>query len=166
MGSDGLQVESKGRVTPLDPSAAARSKSTLPRIDYEDAFLLETGPTVERTGEQWARAVIEGAPSTTRNGLSTGWLLLGLELGPTRSERHVLGWEVRRSTPQFVLLGAAGRFGLSGELLFEPRRDGLFFATFVRLANPAARAVWAGVAPRHRRVVRHLLERAGRSEHP
>jgi hypothetical protein len=163
MGQSPQNVTSEGRVTQVEPTAAARSVSTLSRIDYSDAFLLETGSTVDRTGEQWARAVMESAPATTRDSLSRGWSLLGLTLGATRSDRHVLGWEVRRSTPALALLGADGRFGISGELLFEPRPDALLFATFVRLANPAARAVWAGVAPRHRRVVRHLLGRAARS---
>ena len=72
----------------------------------------------------------------------------------------MLGWEVRRSTPDVALLGASGRLGLSGELLFECQQHTLFFATFVQLENRIARALWAGIAPRHRQVVRDLLEQA------
>jgi len=86
--------------------------------------------------------------------------VLGLRLGSARSDRFVLGWEVRRSTPDLALLGASGRLGLSGELLFQRQQHTLLFATLVQLENRIARAVWAGIAPRHRQVVRHLLEQS------
>jgi hypothetical protein len=152
-----------GRVRQVTLPSAARALSALSQVDYEDAFLVETGPARDRTGEQWARAILEGAPESTREALSRGWTALGLRLGPARSDRHVLGWEVRRSTQDTALLGASGRLGLSGELLFERRQQTLLFATFVQLDNPAARALWAGIEAQHRQVVRDLLEQANRS---
>jgi hypothetical protein len=74
------------------------------------------------------------------------------------SEGLVLGWEVRRSTPHFVLLAAASRLGLRAEVLLKRRSNGLLFATFVQQENAVARAVWARVAPGHRRFVKRLLE--------
>jgi hypothetical protein len=148
------------RVSQIAVPPAARERSTLSRVDYEDAFLTEAGPYAGRTAEQWARAVTEDAPVATRHALSRGWFALGLRLGSTRSDRHVLGWEVRRSTPDVALLGASGRLGLSGELLFERQEHSLLFATFVQLDNPIARSVWAGIAAHHRRIVQHLLEQA------
>jgi Protein of unknown function (DUF2867) len=153
-------VEAVGRVRQVTLPPAARALSTLSRVDYEDAFLVETGPAPDRTGEQWARAILEDAPMSTRNALSRGWSALGLRLSSTQSDRFVLGWEVRRSTPDVALLGANGRLGLSGELLFERQQRTLLFATFVQLENRIARALWAGIAPRHRQVVRDLLEQA------
>ncbi len=140
--------------------AAARTLSTLSRIGYEDAFLLETGQARDRTAEQWARAILEDAPIALRSALPWGWFALGLQHGSTRSDRFVLGWEVRRSTPDFVLLAASSRLGLPAELLFERRQHTLLFATFVQQENPMARAMWAGIAPPHRQVVRYLLEQA------
>jgi|SRR5580658_7937628 hypothetical protein len=146
---------------------AARAHSTLARIDYDDAFLVETGQAQDRTAEQWARAVLEGAPQRTRNSLSKGWAALGLRLDATQPDRSVLGWEVRRSTPDLALLGASGRLGISGELLFSRQQDALLFATFVRLGNPIARGLWAPIAPRHVQIVRNLLEQAfGLERHP
>ena len=52
--------------------------------------------------------------------------------------------------------------GMPAELLLERRQDALLFCTFVRHANLIARAVWAGVEPVHRPVVRHVLEDAAR----
>jgi hypothetical protein len=145
---------------------AARARTTFSVVDYEDAFLVDTGAPIDRSGEDWARAVLEGAPADTRHDLGRGWSALGLRLRPVGSDRSVLGWEIRHSTPEFALLGADGLLGLSGELLFEPQRGGVLFATFVRLRNPLARLVWAGVDGRHRVVVRHLLTLAAAAVTP
>jgi hypothetical protein len=145
-------VEALGRVRQVTLPPAARVLSTLSGVDYEDAFLAETGPAQDRTGEQWARAILEDAPKSTRNALSRGWSALGLRLGSTQSDRLLLGWVIRRSTPDFALLGANGRLGLSGELLFERQQQTLLFATFVQLENRIARALWARIVPRRRQV--------------
>ena len=157
---DGLPTRASGTVRQVALPPAVRERGTIVHIDYEDAFLVETGSARDRTGEQWARAILEGAPMSTRRSLTRGWWALGLRLDSTRSERFVLGWEVRHVDADLALLGAAGRFGLSGELLFVPGPDSLLFATLVQLDHPVARAVWRCIAPRHRQVVRHLLGRA------
>jgi hypothetical protein len=78
----------------------------------------------------------------------------------------VLGWEVRRSTPDVVLLGARSRLGLPAELLFERQQQRLLFATFVQHENCIARAMWAAVEPVHRPIVRDVLEQASCRERP
>ena len=144
--------------------SAVRARSTLRHADYEDAFVVEIGAAQERTAEQWARSILEDAPATMRRNLRRGWLALGLKLGSaTRSDRFVLGWELRRSTPDFVLLGAGSRIGMPAELLLERRRRTLLLATFVQPGNPIARALWAGVEPTHRRIVPAVLARRGRA---
>jgi hypothetical protein len=138
----------------------ARALSTLSRLDYEDAFVVETGRVAqERTGEQWARAMLQDAPMLMRGALPPGWFALGLRLGSPWDERLVLGWEVRRSSPDFALFGARSRLGFLAELLFKRQQDTLLFATFVQEQNAFARALWAGIGPGHRKVVRYLLER-------
>jgi hypothetical protein len=140
----------------------ARALSTLPHVDYEDAFIVGTGPAQDRTAEQWARAILEGAPIAIRQPLQAGWRSLGLQLGSSRSDGFVLGWEVRRSTPEVALLGARSRLGLHAELLFKRRKQTLLYATFVQQENLLGRAVWAGVDLVHRPVVRHVLLSARR----
>ena len=159
-------TETQGTVRQVTVPAAARAHSTLDHIAYDDAFLVETGQAQDRTAEQWARTILEDAPEKTRNGLLKGWATLGLRLDSTRADRFVLGWEVRRSTPDLVLLGASGRRGLSGELLFERQPGTLLFATFVQLENRLARGLWSVIASRHVQVVRYLLERASGQEQP
>ncbi len=165
-GPDDLPMVAPGRVRQVTLPPDARTLSTFSRVDYQDAFVLDTGPVQDRTAEQWARVLLEDAPASTRNSLSRGWSRLGLRLGSAPPDRSVLGWEVRRSTPDVALLGAEGCLGLSGELLFERRPRTLLCATFLHLGNPVARSLWAVIEARHRQVVRDLLEQASAPGRP
>ena len=135
-------------------------QSTLPRVDYSDAFVVEPVPAGARTAEDWARAMLEEAPERMRRSLRAGWLALGLEIGPPWSDHRVLGWPVRRSEPDLVLLSAASRCGIPAELLFVRRHETLLFSTLVHHGNQLARTIWLGIIPGHQRVVRQLLEQA------
>ena len=141
--------------------ARLRACSTLPRIDYADAFEVNEagGPA---TAEAWARTALEGAPWELRRSLAWGWFALGLRLGPADAPDRVLGWELRRSTPEVALLGAGSRIGMPAEVLFERRGRSLFLATFVRHGNPLTRLFWRPFSVQHRQVVRHLLSQAAR----
>ena len=101
-------------------------------------------------------------PVSLRAGLWSSWCAIGLKLGSPRSARLVLGWEVRRSTPDFVLLGARSRIGMPAELLLKRHQGMLLFDTFVQHGNPVARAVWAAVELTHPTVARRVLEDGGR----
>jgi hypothetical protein len=139
----------------------ARALSTLPRIDYDDAFLVDVAG--DRTPEAWARAIFDDAPLGLRATLWSAWLALGLRHGPLRSDHHILGWTVRRSTQDHVLLGSRSRIGMPAELLVERHDDGpLLFCTFVAKETRLARAAWASVDPAHRPAVRLVLGRAAR----
>jgi hypothetical protein len=157
-------VEAPCKVRQVALPPAARALSTFSHLDYEDAFLVEAGPARNLTGEQWARAMVEDAPMMVRSALRLGWFALGLRLGSPRSDRRVLGWKMRRSSPDFALYGASSRLGLRAELLFKRQQHSLLFATFLQHETPIARAVWGPVAPGHRQVVRYLLEQASRRE--
>jgi hypothetical protein len=149
-----------GGVRAVAVPPAARALCTLAHVDYEDAFLVEISSVQDRTAEQWARAILEDAPLIVRTALLSGWSGLGLRLRPTRSDGFVLGWQVRRSTPDFVLLGAGSRLGLRAQLLVTRQQHALLFDTFVQQENRIARALWAGVEPVHRPIVRYLLKQA------
>jgi hypothetical protein len=148
-------------VRQVQPPRAARALTTLPRVDYQDATVATVADAQGRTGEQWARLVLEEAPAVLKRTCQAAWAALGLELAWTRSDRRVLGWHVRRSGPDYVLLAAESRIGLAAEVLIQRRQRTLLLATFLQQKNPLARAVWAGIAPGHRRMVRRLLEQAG-----
>jgi hypothetical protein len=157
------QARAPGQVRDVELPPGARTLTTLSRVDYTDAFLLETERAHDRTGEEWARAILEDAPAATRRSLRRGWFALGVRLGSTEDDRLILGWKVRRSTPDFALLAASSLFGMDAEVLCKREPNALLVATFMRLKNPVARVVWAAVASRHRRVVRHLIKQVRRN---
>jgi hypothetical protein len=151
-----------GHVREVATPADARTLTTLPRVDYTDAFLLETRRVPDRTGEGWARAILEDAPDSTRRRLRRGWFALGVRLGSADDDRFVLGWEVRRNSPDVTLLGASSLIGIEAEVLCKSEQHALLVASFMQLKNPIARAVWSAVSPRHRKVLPHLLKEASR----
>jgi hypothetical protein len=141
--------------------AEAERRTTLPRLDYADAFLLDV-PVGERTAEGWARQIFEEAPASTRRGLTAVWTALGLQLRSRPRERFVFGWELRCSTPDVALLATSSRLGVAGELLVERRPDALLFCTFVHQRSRFGRVAWPAVEALHRPVVRAVLEGASR----
>lgn len=156
------QAQTPGRVRQVELPPAVRALSMLSHVDYEDAFLVDVGPPWECTAEQWARAFLEDAPLTVRRTLQSGWTGIGLKLGGKPSDRSVLGWEIRRNLPEFLLLAADSRVGMPAELLFKREQHALLCATLVQHNNQAARLLWAGVEPVHVPVVRRVLEQASR----
>jgi hypothetical protein len=148
-------------VRQVDVPSSARALSTLPRIDYCDAFLFGVGSRHGESAEDLIREVLEGAPLTVRTQLLSGWTTIGLKVS-SGSEGSVLGWDVRRSESDYVVLGADSRIGMPGELLLKKEGGALLFATFVAQRNLIARAVWALIEPVHVRVVRDLLGQASR----
>ncbi|MGV0717578.1 hypothetical protein ABQE93_19450 [Mycolicibacterium sp. XJ662] len=136
--------------------------STLSRIDYQDAFFVHVASPQARTAEQWMRVILEEAPSAVRLQLLSGWKSLGLKAVPDDSEGSILGWQIKDSTADFVLLGRESRIGMPGELLLRRTEHGLSFASFVRFGNPFVRLLWAAVKDTHVRTVTSLLEHASR----
>jgi hypothetical protein len=156
----GVGLFPAGHVEQVSVPCAARSLSMLERIDYADAFLLEVGTPARRPAEQWAREILCGAPPDMRAKLLAGWSAIGLRM--QRSGPTILGWTVRKSTREFVLLGAGSRIGMPGELLFRVQSEALLFCTFVGQHSLVARATWAATKPLHLPTVRSLLSDAGR----
>jgi hypothetical protein len=150
-------------VRQVDVPSDIRDLSTLPRIDYADAFLIDTSAHADWTPQRWATVVLEEAPLETRSQLLAGWSALGLKSAET--DRSLLGWEVRRSSADSLLLGRDSRIGMPGELLFARRADGFVFATFVHHRTAATRALWAAVRRTHVRTVTSLLARAVRGSY-
>jgi hypothetical protein len=148
------------RVREVEMPAEVPALTTLARVDYQDAFRVEAPEAAGHSGEEWARAALEGAPATMQSTLRRGWAAIGLKLDSPDCERTVLGWGVRRGDAELALLGVDSRIGMPAELLFRPEPDGLLFATFIERRTPLARATWAPIGPGHRLIVPELLARA------
>ena len=154
----------RGCARQVDVPAHLGDCSSLPRVDYADAFLTDTHAHPDWTPERWARAVLEEAPPATRADLLAGWSALGLR--SSESTGSVLGWAIRRQSAESILLGRDSRIGMPGELLFSLRPDGLLFASFVHHRWWVTRAVWSVVQRSHVHTVLGLLDRAGRAPGP
>jgi hypothetical protein len=148
-------------VRQIDVPPSVRALSTLPRTDYCDAFVFDVGSHHDESAEDLIREILEGAPLPVRTQLLSGWSTIGLKV-TSGSQGSVLGWDVRRSDPEYVLLGADSRSGMPGELLLKKEDRALLFATFVAQRNLIARAMWAVTEPVHVRVVRDILAQASR----
>ena len=149
------------RQVPLTP--AARALCSLPRIDYADAFVAGTEDAQALTAEEWARRILGDSPVGFRVAAPATWFALGLKHGLPWSDDNVLGWPVRRSEPDFILLGAQSRTGMPAELLLKRETDSLLFATFLQLRGPVMKRVWSLVGPPHRRIVPRLIRRGVRA---
>lgn len=140
-----------------------RALCTLTRIDYENAVLVESAlddSARPRTGERWARAILEDASAETRRALTRQWTRFGLQLGPAHSDRHVLGWPIRRNTPDHALLSAASDNGLQAELLIQRLPDALLVASFIQHDTDDARTEWAEAEHLHAPVMCRLIDDA------
>jgi hypothetical protein len=153
----GAPTASPDGVRRITVPPTARALSTLPRIDYADAFLVEVDRVDDRNAEQWVRAIFDEAPTHLRLRLWSAWIALGFRLSTPEAKGCVLGWWVRKSTRNFVLLGANSSIGMPAELLLMRHERRLLFDTFVEHGNPIARAVWASVQPVHTRAVPWVL---------
>jgi hypothetical protein len=111
-------------VSQIPLPADARALSTPSRVDYVGAFLVDSD--VERTPEQWIRAVLQDAPLSVRTRLVSGWTALGLKLDAEGHERQRL--EPRLCGP---------RDRTHKWELYEGRLSG----------NATVRATWAAVVP-------------------
>lgn len=103
---------SGSRVHAIAVPPSARALSTLRRIGHADAFLVGIRPAQRRTAQEWARAVLLDAPLAVRSKLLPGWSAIGLKVGNSGRGDSLLGWQVRRDSPDFVVsitYGASGR---------------------------------------------------------
>lgn len=143
-----------------------RAAAALGRTDYEDAFLLRLEEPPEWTASQWAEAVLERAPSRLREIVVAGWKAIRLDLA---SDEAILGWRIRSADPELTVLAAESPLGISARLVFERRREGLLYGTFVRLEGESGARAWARIAPAHPPIVGELLAlaatRTGKGSH-
>lgn len=155
-------MDAAERIRQIAVPATARALCGLSRIDYADAFFVESDYADELTGQQWASAVLADAPTAVRGKLLAAWAAIGLLPAVKAPHGSLLGWSIRCAADDFAVYGRSSLIGMPGELLFKRENRGLLFATFVHQDNPIARAVWAATEPRHLVTVRSLLEQADR----
>jgi len=145
-------------VLPVEPFEAEeiQSLSELSPIQYREAFAVQV--TEQRTPEEWARSLLEGAKPRKRTAMLTTWGLLRLKLGPPGSPEHVLGWRVHSRGERAVVLALRNRAGLEARIVLSATGHRLVHTMVVRNDHWYWRLLWAALAPRHREFVRGLLQ--------
>jgi hypothetical protein len=144
--------------------------SLLDRIDYEDAYRVDT--LLQRTPEQWMRAFIEDAPTWFQlPWIGLGKAVLGARFGPlTASADHVLGWRVLADRPNLFAVGLDSSAGPFARLITLTPPGQAVVATQIRLDTARARTLWPAIRRGHRYFAPYLLDRAanqpGRSGPP
>ncbi len=142
--------------------AGVRDLDLLGRVDYQDAFLVET--TQERTPEQWLRAFLAGAPRwfTVPWIVVLGGVLLGADPRVVRKPGHVMGWQVLRDEPDAFAVGLDTPRGLNARLIAQAPAGQALIATQIRLDTAYAQRLWPAIRPGHRYFLPYLLGRASK----
>jgi Protein of unknown function (DUF2867) len=143
------------RATSATDSAAFSQAS-----DFACAYEVTIAAGDQRSPEQWARHIWEGAPAPLRWFMVAGWrFVLGLRLGPMRSADHVLGWRIVKRGPDVIVCALPSRL-LNAHNVFR-RADGtLIWSTFVSYEHWMGEVIWIPVSVLHRLLVRIALRRA------
>jgi hypothetical protein len=132
------------------------------RYDYADCFEIRVGEADTRSPEQFARCAFEEVPWAVRRFVRIAQrTLLGFRLAPESSPEHVLGWRIRTSEPEVIQLEAASPLLRGVIVVRRVDRTCTSMSSYVLYKRAApARVLWKLARPIHRRVARHLLERA------
>jgi hypothetical protein len=131
---------------------------TVPDADYSDRFAIAT--TALHTAEEWGRAAFE--PASLWDATQLVWRrVLQLRLGPLDDPARVAGWEVAENADDRMVL-VADSWHLAARVVLEAGPTEARITTEVTYRNPAGRAVWALLAPVHRRAVPDILAVARR----
>jgi hypothetical protein len=154
-------MKGETRVTPvrtIPVLAGVAEIAGLDRVDYDEAFDFETDAV--RRPEDWARLILEGAPLSKRLQMVGAWTALGIRLALPGTKGQVLGWRIRRSDPEAVVLEVHAAVGLTARIVIQAEPQRVTHSMVVRYDRALGGRVWRRIAPGHRRFVRALLNRA------
>ncbi|MEU8814562.1 hypothetical protein [Actinoplanes sp. NPDC048796] len=152
-----------GAVTEAEVSAETVVLAGLEPVDYREGFGFPTGESL--SAEAWARRILEGASRGDRAKMLAAWRFLGVGLAPLKAPGQVLGWRIRRSDPEAIVLAVRATAGVSARLVLRAEPGRVTHAMLVRYDSGLGRRVWTRFAPAHRRFYVRLLDRARRTGH-
>jgi len=140
--------------------AAVGELHLLDRVDYEDAFSVDT--PVKQSPEQWIRAFAEDAPRWFQlPWAGIGKILLGAQFGPLfTAPGYVVGWKILYHRPDAFAIGVDSSGGLSARLVALTPPGQAVIATQIRLDTTYARTLWPVIRQGHRFFAPYLLGRA------
>jgi hypothetical protein len=153
----------RSAVVEVDVPAAMTTLDLLGRVDYRDAYQVET--VVRGTPEEWMRAFLEGAPRwfTVPWIVGLGAGLLGVHPRVLRRPGHVMGWTVLRDEPEAFVVGLDSPRGLQARLATVTTPGRAVIATEIRLNTAYVRFLWPAIRRGHRHFAPYLLALAERT---
>src|SRR6185312_3146056 len=139
------------------------SKEVVEGVDYDyaDAFAVELSPVDARSPEQLFRDAVAAGRRLMRWVPVVHRWVLGFRLRPVSSPNHLFGWRIVASDADVIRMEAAGPLmhGVIVGRRVSPTAAVLTtYVVYVRRAR--ARAIWALVAPLHRKAAAHVLDLA------
>ena len=146
------------RAAPAQVPAAIADLNLLDRVDYEDAFVVDTA--VRRAPEEWMRGFLEGAPGWFRAAWVGVFKTLGAEFEQHGTADQVLGWKILQNGPAEIAIALDATVGLKARLIALTPTGQAMIVTLVSLDTRRARALWVAMAPLHRFFAQYLLSRA------
>jgi hypothetical protein len=147
-----------------DIPEVVRCLSTLARPDYLDLFTATTTQAIDRSPEQWARAVLEQAPLARRNARVL-WRLMGLRLGPRHSPEHVQGWTITARGDNWIRVETASWY-MATQAVCLVEEGQVSISLSLHYDQPVAALVWALVSGPHQRAVPVMLSQAVKAQYP
>jgi hypothetical protein len=146
-----------GSVRQVDTAEAReiQARSGLSPIHYREAFAVPVDG--DRSAEQWARLLLEGASPQKRAAMQSAWRLLGLDLIPSDAADQILGWRIR-SDGDAVVLATRSSTGLTARIVLTAPAGQVVYTMVVRYDRWFSRFLWFAIASRHRAFVRGLLQ--------
>jgi hypothetical protein len=139
-----------------DVPATMGSVAAMPDADYVDVSVLPADDATDWSPEQWARAVLESAPSARPFAFIPWRVLLGLRLGPWPSPDHVHGWKIAGRGDQWLWLETASWL-MTCHAVVHVEDGQVSAALFVRYDHPIAALWWPPLSVVHRRAMPVIL---------
>ncbi|HVM41199.1 MAG TPA: hypothetical protein VM618_10530 [Acidimicrobiia bacterium] len=140
-----------------DVPETVRSLHALTDLDYVDLFTVEAPDARRHAPAEWARAIMEHAP--TMRGGRVLWRLLGLRLGPLGSPDHAGGWTIDGGGDDWVRASVDAPL-FTGRAVVTVDPDAVSLSLAVRYTTRLAPVVWGPVSRAHQRGVPILLREA------
>jgi hypothetical protein len=139
-----------------DVPDAISSIADMPDADYVDVSVLSTATATGWSAEDWARAILETAPSARRFAFLPWQVLLGLRLGPWPSPDHVHGWKIAGAGDDWIRLETASWL-MTCHAVARVEDGRVSVGLFVRYDNPVAALWWPALSVVHRRAMPVIL---------
>ena len=154
-----IERQWRSRTSEVSVPASVAALKLLDRVDYEDAYALQT--RAQLTPDAWMRLFLEGSPSLLGGLVSAVFKVLRFGSTSTGSADQWRGWKVLHTGPEEFVLGTELGIGMTARLIALTQPGLAMIATQVRLTGHPARAMWAVIAPIHRRAAVTFLDHAG-----